>query len=39
MNYIIQKFTVTFDNNTGEINEASLFLSLSLPSPDSQYQG
>ena len=34
MNYIIQQFTVTSDNNTGEINEASLFLSLS-PSPDS----
>ena len=33
MNYIIQQFTVTSDN-TGEINEASLFLSLS-PSPDS----
>ena len=29
MNYIIQRFTVTSDNNTGEINEASLFLSLS----------
>jgi len=37
MNYIIQQFTVTSDN-TGEINKASLFLSLPLLTAR-QYQG